>query len=136
MRIKRTFWIACGARGVTQNTGGLFRQLRPFILSWMRRKKILIAQQIKRRVGHMGTICHHNIAHICRQLVDQCLNDWYESQIQKQQAVCCVMGDVNQLLGTQTRIDRMADSTDARDAKIQFEMPVPVPRQGCDAIPI
>ena len=100
----------------------------------MRLKQIFVAQRLERCVRHMRTICHDNIAHILRQLIGQLFNDRHKGQIQKQQAIRCMMGDIDQLLCTETRIDRVADRPDTRDPEIQLKMSVPVPRQGCDTI--
>jgi hypothetical protein len=131
VRIQRAFRIAGRAGRVAQAGGRALVELRPRIVVALRADQVFIAQQrVDARItwercavaqGHPGLDARAG----ARQRGD----NRQEGQVEEQHLVVGVVDDVGDLFRVQAGIDRVQHGAGARDAVIQFEVPVAVPGQ-------
>ena len=81
-----------------------------------------------RAVGH-----RHDMAHTLH-LRQQLFHGGQQVEVDEEELILGVVHDVDDLLGKEPRIDRVADRTHAGDAVVEFEVAVAVPGQRADAV--
>ena len=82
----------------------------------------------------MRFVGHHDEALDGGYPLAQLLEQRHEGQIEEDEAVGRVIDDVGDLVVEQARVDGVAHRADARDAVVELEVPVAVPRQRRDPV--
>ncbi len=82
----------------------------------------------------MSRIGEHDIALDRRQLVGDLFQERHESDVGEHHPVTGVIDDPGDLIGKQSRIDRVVDRAETEDAVPDFQMPPGIPRERRHAV--
>ena len=136
VRVEHALRIARGARRVAERRGRLLVELGPLERAGLVGDQLLVAEQLRDlgRGRHVGAVGHdHDVLHGL-ELVADALDDRHEVQVDEDDLVLGMVGDVGHMLGRQARVQRVQHGADAGDAEIELEMPVGVPGDGADPV--
>ena len=135
MRIQHALGIARGARCVAHRGRGIFVEGLPLEIAVGLRDPVFIGDRVLQRgLWHMRLVGEHDVAFDAWQLVGDFFQHRHKGDIGHHHTVLRMVDDPGDLIGEQSRIDGMADRTDAHDAVPGFEMAPRVPRDGGDAV--
>ena len=126
--------IAGGTAGVAQARRRIFRHVGPRRIHALGRQQILITEQVQAGFRHVGTIRKQHEMLDRGKTWRQFLNQLHKRQIEKQHPVFSVVGDVDDLLFKQARVDGVGNAAHAGNAIPAFDMAPGVPSQRGDAI--
>jgi len=109
--IQHALGVARGPRGVAQRRGGVFIQLRPVISVGGGLHQVVIAQQVRdfRLGGHVRAVCHGDEMPDRLVAMRRCLDQRQKGQVEAQNLVARVVGNPDQLVGVQARVQRVQD---------------------------
>ena len=136
VRIEHALGIARGARRVAERRGRLLVELGPLERAGLVGDQLLVAEQFRDlgRGRHVGAVGHdHDVLHGLELVVDG-FDDRHEVQVDEDDLVLGMVGDVGNMLGRQARVQRVQHRADAGDAEIELEMAIGVPGDGADPV--
>ena len=84
--------------------------------------------------GHMCFIGQDDVLLDAWSLGGDGLDKRYKGQVDKQYFVFRVVDDINQLLGKQSRVERVANCTETHDSVPGFNMTIRIPGHGGDTV--
>ena len=136
VRVEHALRVAGRARGVAERRGGLLVEIGPLQGAGLVGDQLLIAQQVGdlargrhvRPVGH-----HHDVLHGL-ELGEHALDDRQQVEVDEDDLVFGVVGDVGDMFGREARIERVQHGADAGDAEIELEVAIGVPGDGADPV--
>ena len=135
MAVEDALGIARRSRGVAQARGGLFVEGRPLELVVFGLDQVLVAEDVGQGgLGHVRTVGHDHDVLDRLQAGGDLFHQWHESQVDEQDLVLGMVGDVDHLLREEARVDRVDHRAGAGHRVIDLEMPVAVPGQRGDAV--
>ncbi len=136
VRIEHALGVAGRARGVAERGGRALVEVGPFQRAGLAGDQLLVAQQLGDLGGgrHVGAVGHdHDVLHGL-ELLPHALDDRQQVQVDENDLILGMVGDVGHVLGRQPRIDGVQDGADAGDAEIELEMAVAVPGNGAHPV--
>ncbi len=136
VRVEHALGIAGRARGVAERRGGALVELRPVERARLVGDQLLVAQQVRDlgRGRHVGAVGHdHDVLHRL-EMGPHALDDRQQVEVDEQDLVLGVVGDVGDMLGCEPRIEGVQHRADAGNAEIELEMAVGVPGDGADPV--
>ena len=82
----------------------------------------------------MGAVGHdHDMLHRL-ELVVHAFDDRHQVEVDEDDLILGMVGDVGHMLGRQARVQRVQHGADAGDAEVELEMPIGVPGDGADPV--
>ena len=137
MVVEDALRIAGRTRRITKCHRGTLIEYRPVIGVVLGGDQGLVAHRIgQTRFGHVFVVSQYDEALHTLQLLRHLLHQRHEQQIHHDPFVFGVIDDVDDLLREQAWIDGVADVAGATDRVISLQVPVIVPGQCRDAIPV
>ena len=82
----------------------------------------------------MGAVGHEDDVLHGLELVPHAFDDRQQVEVDEDDFVLGMVGDIGHVLGRQPRVDRVQYRADAGDAEIELEMAVGVPGDGADPV--
>ena len=135
VRKEYAFGIAGGPGRVAKRGRRILVEHRPVVFVVLRTDQFLVANEIRdRQRGHVRPVRHRDEALDRRHRRSQLFDQRCECQVEKQVLVFGVIGNVGDLLGKETRIDRVQHGAHAGHAIVEFHVPIAVPGQRGDAV--
>src|SRR6516162_1396053 len=125
--VERAFGIARGTGGVAQGRGGSFVEFEPLELFALIGDPVVIDPENRQRCLSLAQ--QYNAA-VLWEMRRKALDEWNEGRVEKKQAIGRMVNNVQDLIIEQSRVDCVADSTNARGPVIQLEMAKGIPGQG------
>ena len=132
--VEHALRVAGGAAGVAQGTGGVLVEAGPVVLVAVRRQQVLVAQQVGDLGGniggrHVGTVGQRDPVLDGFGAPGHGLDQRQESHVEEQHLVFGVVGDVDDLVRVQPRVQSVQHDARAADAEVQLHVAVAVPGQ-------
>ena len=136
VRVEHALRIAGRARGVAERRCGLLVEVGPLQGAGLACDQLLVAQQVGdlARGRHVGAVGHHHDMLHGLELADHALDDRQQVEVDKDDLVFGVVGDVGHMLGREARVQGVQHGAEAGDAEIELEMAVGVPGNGADPV--
>jgi hypothetical protein len=136
MAVQRALGVAGGTGGVTQRGSRVLIELRPVEFRRAFGDQVFVAKQVGDRAagGHVCRIGHRDEGLDGLDVGRDGFDDGKEGKVEEQDRVLGMVGQVNDLIRVQSRIDGVQHRAGARYRVVQLQVAVAVPRQGADAV--
>ena len=136
VRVEHALGIARRARGVAERRGGLLVEVRPLQRAGLARDQFFVAEQVRDlAVGrHVCAVGHHHDMLHRLERGEHAFDDRQQVQVDEDDLVFGMVGDVAHMLRREARIDRVQHGAEAGDAEVELEMAIGVPGQRADAV--
>ena len=133
--VEYAFRIARGAGGVAERGCRVLVEVGPGEARLLDRQQGLVTERAwQARLGHLIFVAHQYESLDGGELSRDALDQRHEGQIEEQHAVFGMVGDIDDLLAEKSRVDGVANGTDAGYAEIDLKVAMGVPGDGCDAV--
>ena len=135
MAVEHSLRIPGGAAGVAERGCGTFIETRPRVLARMRGDPGLVAHQSRdaRVRGQRIRLAERDPVLHGRALRSDRFHQRQEAQVEAEDLVLGVVHDPDQLVGRQTRVERVDHAPTAAHAVVELEVAVAVPSERRDA---
>ena len=134
MAVDDPLGVASRTRGIAHRGRRALSEFRPGIVRRLAADEGFVIDGGLKFARSIGSLAHNDIELHRRQLLSHTLQQRHQVAIDKDHLVLGIVDDKGELLSEQTQVERVQDRSQTRNGKIQLQVTIRVPAEGCDAV--